>query len=153
MRGSDPEAVSWRRTGLEIRGYRRQRCPKILFPSQFHYQVPHSITWPIQPTSAEQVWFPNLATFRECHNQCLWNPHAANTQRLCLGFWSPYGLQWDNSHISFILWITFLGVRGPFYTCLSLGHWFTQGGVQEMCGCGTEGRGLVGMVGMGWQLD
>jgi len=26
-------------------------------------------------------------------------------------------------------------------------------GVQEPCGCGTEGHGLVGIVGMCWQLD
>ena len=28
-----------------------------------------------------------------------------------------------------------------------------HGGVQETCRCGTEGRGLVGMVEMGWWLD
>jgi len=27
------------------------------------------------------------------------------------------------------------------------------GGVQELCGCGTEEHGLVGMVGVGWWLD
>ena len=27
------------------------------------------------------------------------------------------------------------------------------GVVQETCGCGTEGSGLEGMVGMDWQLD
>ena len=27
------------------------------------------------------------------------------------------------------------------------------GGVQETCRCGTEGRGLVGMVEMAWWLD
>ena len=28
-----------------------------------------------------------------------------------------------------------------------------SGGAQEPCGCGTEGRGLVSMVGMGQWLD
>lgn len=56
MRGSVLEVVSWLGTGLVTRGYRRQRCLKILFPPQFHCQVPHSITWTMYNLSQQSRW-------------------------------------------------------------------------------------------------
>jgi len=34
-----------------------------------------------------------------------------------------------------------------------IGRITVPGGVQEPCGCGTEGCGKLGMVGVGWYLD